>query len=125
MEHLTEPREVLEKLAASLAADGLIKISVPNASGSLKKVRNGNRFGSLSADDQMSIAPLEHINSFTHDSLVAFGKTLGLKPMRPSFYQLYNCASGMLQPKNFARIFARPIYRHVYPRSTFVYFERA
>ena len=65
------------------------------------------------------------INSFTHDSLVAFGKTVGLKPVRPSFYQLYNSASGMLQPKNVARVVARSVYRHVYPRSTFVYFERA
>ena len=124
-EHLTEPRVVLESLVKSLTPDGLIKISVPDASDSLKKIRLGKHFGTLSDEQQMPIAPLEHINSFTNESLVAFGKTLGLKPMRPNFYKLYNSASGMLQPKNVARVLTRSVYRHIYPRSTFVYFERA
>ena len=124
-EHLTEPRAVLERLVEWLSPDGLIKISVPNASDSLKKIKRSKNFGSLSAECQMPIAPLEHLNSFSNDSLIAFGKSVGLKPMRPSFYQLYSCASGLLQPKNFARIFARHVYRHVFPRSTFIYFERA
>jgi SAM-dependent methyltransferase len=124
-EHLTQPRAVLERLVESLSPDGLIKISVPNAAASLQKIRQGKSFGALSAADQMPIAPLEHINSFTNDSLVAFGKTLGLKPMQPNVYQLYNCASGMLQARNIARLVARSVYRHVFPRSTFVYFQRA
>jgi hypothetical protein len=31
----------------------------------------------------------------------------------------------LLQPKNLARVLARPIYRHIFPRTTFVYFVRA
>jgi 2-polyprenyl-3-methyl-5-hydroxy-6-metoxy-1,4-benzoquinol methylase len=124
-EHLIEPRAVLERLVESLSPDGLIKISVPNASNSLKKIKRSKSFAALSAENQMPIAPLEHLNSFSSDSLIAFGKNMGLKPMRPSFYQLYSCASGLLQPKNFARILARHVYRNVYPRSTFIYFERA
>ena len=38
-EHLTEPREVLARLIESLAPDGLIKISVPDAGGALKRSR--------------------------------------------------------------------------------------
>lgn len=124
-EHLTKPGEILAKLAASLAKDGIIKINVPNAKASLKKLAKGSDFGALSADQQMPIAPFEHINSFTYDSLVGLGKTLGLKPMRPRFYQLYNSASGLFQIKNLVRILARPVYRHVFPRSTFVYFVHA
>lgn len=124
-EHLTEPRAVLESLLASLAMDGLIKISVPNAAVSLKKLAQGSDFDALSAAQQMPIAPLEHINSFNHGSLVAFGKLVGLKPVRPSFYRLYNSASGVLGVKNLVHILTRPVYRHVFPRSTFVYFARA
>jgi hypothetical protein len=124
-EHLTEPRLVLEKLRDALSGDGVIKISVPNAATVLKKISQGKSFGALSAEDQMPIAPLEHINAFSHDSLVAFGKEFGLKPLRPSLYRLYNSASGLLQPKNLARMIARPVYRHVFPRTTFVYFVRA
>jgi|GEM_PF-271961 len=124
-EHLTEPRQVLEKLRDALSGDGVIKISVPDAAAALKKISQGKNFGALSAADQMPIAPLEHINAFSHESLVAFGKELGLKPLRPSLYRLYNSASGLLQPRNLARAVARPVYRHIFPRSTFVYFVRA
>jgi hypothetical protein len=124
-EHLTEPRLVLEKLRNALSGDGVIKISVPDAAAALKKIGQGKNFGALSAGDQMPIAPLEHINAFSHDSLVAFGKEFGLKPLHPSFYRLYNSASGMLQPKNLARVLVRPVYRHVFPQTTFVYFVRA
>lgn len=124
-EHLAEPRIVLDRLVAALAPGGLIKISVPDAATSLKKITRGQSFGALSAWDKMSIAPLEHINAFDHESLVAFGKAAGLQPIRPSFYRLYNGASGLLQPKALFRVLARPVYRHIFPRSTFVYFERA
>ena len=124
-EHLTEPREVLARLIESLAPDGLIKISVPDAGGALKKITRGVRFGNLSPDEQMPIAPLEHINSFNAGSLEAFGKSMGLKLLRPKFRQLYNSASGLMAPKTVARTLLRPVYRHVYPRSTFSYFSRA
>ena len=124
-EHLTEPRDVLARLVASLAPGGMIKISVPDAGLALKKIGQGAKFGTLSPDEQMPIAPLEHINAFSYDSLVSFGQALGLAPLRPSFYQLYNGASGLLQVKNLLRVLARPVYRHVFPRSTFVYFHKA
>ncbi|MDB5947547.1 MAG: Methyltransferase type 12 [Ramlibacter sp.] len=122
-EHLTEPRAVLERLVESLAPAGLIKISVPNAKDALRKLARGD-FGGLSAQDQMPIAPLEHINAFDPDSLVAFGRTVGLKPMRPDLFRLYNSASGLLEIRRLMRTLARPVYRHIYPRSTFVYFAR-
>ena len=122
-EHLTDPREVLGLLIHALAPDGLIKISVPDASNALKKIAGGTSFGQLSPDQQMQVAPLEHINSFNADSLQAFGKSMGLKPLRPSMRKLVNSASGLLEPKALARTVLRPLYRHVYPRSTFMYFQ--
>lgn len=124
-EHLTEPREVLAQLIESLAPDGLIKISVPDAGASLKKITRGVGFGDLAPEEQMPIAPLEHINSFNASSLEAFGKSMGLKLLRPKFRQLYNSASGLMAPKTVARTLLRPVYRHIYPRSTFTYFTRA
>ena len=122
-EHLTDPRGVLEKLVASTVPGGLIKISVPNAKTALRKLSRGN-FGDLAPQDQMPIAPLEHVNSFSPESLAEFGRTLGLKPMRPGFRQLYNSASGLLEMKTLARTLARPVYRHLFPRSTFAYFTK-
>ena len=124
-EHLTDPRKVLAQLIESLTPDGLIKISVPDAGGALKKITRGVGFGDLAPEEQMPIAPLEHINSFSASSLEAFGKSMGLKLVRPKFRQLYNSASGLMAPKTVARTLLRPLYRHVYPRSTFSYFSRA
>jgi SAM-dependent methyltransferase len=124
-EHLVQPREVLQQLVRSLAPGGVIKISVPDCVSALKKIQHGARFETLGADDQMQIAPLEHINSFDASSLVNLGRECGLEPMRPSFAKLYNSASGLLRPKSLARTLGRPFYRHIYPRSTFIYFTAA
>jgi Methyltransferase domain len=124
-EHLTEPREVLARLIESLAPDGLIKINVPNSGTALKKIAHGVGFGQLTPEEQVPIAPLEHINCFCADSLEAFGKSMGLKLIRPKFRQLVNSASGLTEPRTVARTLLRPMYRHVYPRSTFTYFSRA
>jgi SAM-dependent methyltransferase len=124
-EHLVQPREILQELVRSLAPGGVIKISVPDCKSALGKVRRGVRFENLDADDQMQIAPLEHINSFDSASLVNLGRECGLRPIRPSFTKLYNSASGLLRPKSLARTLGRPFYRHVYPGSTFIYFTAA
>jgi hypothetical protein len=124
-EHLVQPKDILQQLVRSLAPGGVIKISVPDCRSALGKIRHGARFESLGTDDQMQIAPLEHINSFDHASLVNLGRECGLRPMRPSFAKLINSASGLLRPKSLARTLGRPFYRHVYPRSTFVYFTAA
>jgi hypothetical protein len=38
--------------------------------------------------------------------------------------QLYNAASGWLEPKEGVRTLLRPFYRHVFPKSTFAYFRK-
>ncbi len=124
LEHIVEPRDLLTRLTASLEVGGIIMISVPNSSRSLRKLRRTRDFSSLSPNDIIPIAPLEHLNSFNYKSLVALADTFGLKPVRPSLYKLYNSASGWLEVKNAIRLIARPLYRHVYPKSTFVYFVR-
>jgi hypothetical protein len=52
------------------------------------------------------------------------GKTAGLRPLQPSLLRLYNSSAGWMSPRSAARQAARGIYRHWYPRSTFVYFVR-
>lgn len=124
-EHLTEPRLVLDKLVQALSVDGVIKISVPDSKESLKKLNHLKDFGALTSEHQMALAPMEHVNSYTHDSLVQLGRSVGLKKICPSFYKLFNSASGLLEVQKFLRVAIRPFYRHIYPRSTFIYFVRA
>lgn len=124
-EHLTEPRLVLDKLVQALSVDGVIKISVPNSKKSLKKLKRLKDFDALTSEHQLVLAPMEHVNSYTHDSLVQLGRSVGLKQICPSFYKLFNSASGLLEVQKLLRVAIRPFYRHIYPRSTFIYFVRA
>lgn len=123
-EHLLEPRDMLERLAGALRPGGLVKISVPNSAKSIRKLLGARDFSRLSDGDIMAIAPFEHINAFTCDSLDALGREAGLRLFRPSLRKLYNSSSGWMEPKGALRTLARPIYRHLYPKSTFVYFMR-
>ena len=124
-EHLVDPRKTLELLARALHDKGLIKVSVPNGRGIEKRLKRLPSMTSVERDYLMPIQPLEHINCFDHSSLVELGRQVGLVPVRPRFRLLYNGASGWFEPKQAMRNLLRPIYRHVYPRSTFVYFTRA
>lgn len=123
-EHLLEPGDMLGQLAAALRPGGLVKISVPNSARSIGKLLRSKDFGALSEGDIMAIAPFEHINAFTYDSLCALGREAGLVPLRPSLRKLYNASSGWMEPKSALKTLARPVYRHLYPKSTFVYFAR-
>lgn len=124
-EHLTHPREVLAILSQALAPAGVLKINVPDARRSLRRAADDASMVSIAHQDIGPIAPLEHVNSFEHASLVAFGRRFGLEPSAPPIRQLYNASSGWLSPRRMVRLLLRPFYRHVYPRTTFVYFRRA
>lgn len=123
-EHLLEPGAILQRLAAALRPCGLLKLSVPNAEKSIRKLLGTRSFSALSDDDIMAIAPFEHINAFTPASLEALAKEAGLSLVRPSLRQLYNSSAAWMEPRAALRALARPVYRHVYPKSTFMYFSR-
>lgn len=124
-EHLLEPRTVLATLVAALAPGGLLKLSVPESRATLRKIERDRSLAGLSKAQFMPVAPLEHVNSFEHRSLVALGRSLGLAPLRPRLAQIFDSASGWWRPRRAARLVARATYRFVYPQSTFVYFVRA
>jgi SAM-dependent methyltransferase len=123
-EHLLEPLEALKHLARSLVIGGILKISVPDSRATLKILRSRHSLGALSAEQLMTVAPLEHVNSFGNASLVALAKTAQLRPLRPSLRLMYNSSSGWLDPMHALKLLVRPIYRHWYPKSTFAYFVK-
>jgi hypothetical protein len=123
-EHLIEPLEVLRHLSRALNRGGLIRISVPDSRVALNNLSGHGSFSKLTASQIMPMAPLEHVNSFEYRSLVAFAKSVGLRVVRPSIVDLYNSSSGWFSIKNALRLCLRPLYRHIYPKSTVVYFGR-
>ena len=81
-EHLTEPATTGARLAAALRPGGILRISVPNGA-SVRELLNAPDFSAPkgTAKSLNAIAPLEHVNCFTHDALVHFASTLGLELM--------------------------------------------
>ena len=123
-EHLIDPLPTLRHLANALDGSGLIRVSVPDARASMRALAKRRDFAALSSQQVMSIAPLEHVNCFDYRSLVALGKFAGLRPVRPGLRHLYNSSSGWFELRNALRLILRPIYRHIFPKSTVVYFCR-
>jgi hypothetical protein len=123
-EHLVEPGDVLRHLAGALAENGLLRISVPNSSSALNAVKRKQSFGALTPEEVMPIHPLEHLNSFEPATLETFGRLAGLAPIQPSLRLLYNSTSGWLSPRAGLKALLRPLYRHVWPKSTIMYFRR-
>jgi hypothetical protein len=108
-----------------LDTNGVLKISVPDCRNALRAAERSADFGELPADAIMPIHPLEHINCFEHATLVRFAQRAGLTLLRPSFLAIYDSSSGWLSPRRALKQFARPFYRHVYPKSTYAFFVRS
>lgn len=121
-EHLVDPESVLVHLVKALRRGGLLKISVPNCANIDKAVAYMKSEADWSWEPLVQIQPIEHLNCFTYDSLVKLASRAGLRPVTPSVFKLWNASSGWLHPLQAARNFLRPLYRHIYPRSTYIFF---
>ena len=76
LEHLPEPYEVIQKLVGLLSNNGYIHIGVPNGA----SVEKAARRNPLSLLKKGPAQPLEHINCFSHKSLITFMKQFDCHP---------------------------------------------
>lgn len=76
LEHVAEPLEIVRNLVGVLRPKGLVRIGVPDGSRFLRR-----RFWRLWRPSNDEVHPLEHINCFTHQTLVRLGETVKLKPL--------------------------------------------
>lgn len=75
LEHLVDPREVLEQLAARMMPGAILIAEVPDTTG-VTDIQ--------SREDFFAIAPLGHINGFTPDSLRQLASRAGFAPVTPA-----------------------------------------
>ena len=117
-EHVPSPQSLLRELAPILDDGGVLYISVPDCRLALVDVRAGKvqLF-------RKSIRPLEHINGFTHTSLIKLARKVGLCPLsnfetaKLFFRQVSSTRNGHLLQAAF-----ETLYR--YDKSTSLYFVR-
>lgn len=95
-EHIVDPLRLLKTVVASLRSGGIAMISVPVGNKIEKSLLNPQWQASKDA-----ILPLEHINCFTHETLIQFGEKAGLRIIAQPFLLGYrqnwkSCLKGFL-----------------------------
>lgn len=125
LEHVPDPHACLSLLARKLHPSGVLRVAVPNARLVARSLKHFDRelkrprLGGLNA-----IAPLEHLNAFSHEGLLQLATRAGLAPVRPAWSLLI--ATTLLTPG--ARAGLKSLLRPFYLRSrhsTQLYFQRA
>lgn len=110
LEHLDDPLSMLEQLAKLLPSGGALVLETPNCEG----VRDLQ-----TREDYYKIHPLEHINAFTHRSLIDIAQRAGFEPaVKPLVFATSD-------PTRAAKSIARHVLDRFRPTSTQLYFEKS
>jgi hypothetical protein len=79
-EHLVDPYEVGLRVVRSLRDGGVLRIGVPNGGNVRGLLRDADWLAPKGSPWSLNaVAPLEHVNCFDHEAIVAFGERLGLR----------------------------------------------
>ncbi len=111
-EHIPDPLGTLKLLVTGLRKGGFIKIAVPNGRKVEQELGNPKWKASKNA-----IAPLEHINCFTHKTLLKLGELANLEEEQPF----------LLNQRHNLKLYLKGIlgkYYHRYFPNTRFYFMR-
>ncbi|MGH9247590.1 MAG: class I SAM-dependent methyltransferase [Acidimicrobiales bacterium] len=124
-EHLVDPLGTARLLAGTLKPNGVLKISVPNG----HRVRRNLALGAWSAPKKSlrtlnAVSPLQHINCFVHQSLVALGEQASLVPVRIPTRLRYRYLPTWERPSSLLRRTVGLHYRAIRAQSTVVWFRR-
>ncbi|MBE2183329.1 MAG: class I SAM-dependent methyltransferase [Anaerolineae bacterium] len=111
-EHLTSPLETLQHLRRGLSPTGIVKISVPNGAHIKEKLKT--KTWDISPHKKKSelnaVAPLEHLNCFTHESLIKMAASAGLRPASISLKTYFNAQIGVIPRAALRRYWQRGTY---------------
>jgi 2-polyprenyl-3-methyl-5-hydroxy-6-metoxy-1,4-benzoquinol methylase len=81
-EHLVNPLETIFYLCNSLKPEGIVRISVPDGSDIKRRLEINDWTAPKNSQDSLNpIAPLEHLNCYSHTSLVHMAESAGLVPL--------------------------------------------
>jgi len=82
-EHLPNPLATFQYLCNSLKPDGVIKISVPNGWDIKRRLAIMDWTAAKGSKNSLNpVAPLEHINCFTHRAIVKMAEISGYEPVK-------------------------------------------
>ncbi|HYJ82992.1 MAG TPA: methyltransferase domain-containing protein [Allosphingosinicella sp.] len=129
-EHVPQPLQLLELLAAALAPGGVIKISVPSGEriDRLLEILKEGRFKG-DRDTIMPVQPLEHLNCFRRSSIRTMAGLTGLEPVRPGpwhgyAFLRYPRTIRLSRPKKALKELVRPVYQYRNPSNLYVWLRK-
>ena len=83
LEHVSDPRRIVEYLRGSLKPTGLMKISVPDGEDIRRRLRIGNWEAPKGTRNSLNpVAPMEHVNCFSRRSLLRMADLAGFVPVK-------------------------------------------
>jgi len=129
LEHVSDPRRIVEYLRGSLKPNGLMNIRVPDGQDIRRRLRIGDWNAPKGTRNSLNpVAPVEHINCFTRSSMLKMAELIGLVPLKlrawsPPDRRILDCT---------VRDVLLPFYRSYVkvktgqnPWSTSIYFRKA
>jgi 2-polyprenyl-3-methyl-5-hydroxy-6-metoxy-1,4-benzoquinol methylase len=126
LEHVVDPLETLTYIAGSLSPGGLLKVSVPDGADLKARLRRGRWMAPEgSADSLLSITPLQHINCFHHDALVAMARRAGLRVADIPLTAQLSATVDRFTPAQIVNGLTRPLGRALLTRDTYLFLQRA
>jgi hypothetical protein len=126
MEHLTDPLGVARLLAGLLQPWGMMKWSTPNNPELPRLLRAAQASGDESVLNPKtidSLAPLEHVNLFSNESLKFLGRQVGLEPVRLPFWKWMGAGQIWNLPRQLNRNLIVPLKRFRM-KGTYLWFKR-
>ena len=83
LEHVSDPRRIVEYLRGSLKPTGLMKICVPDGEDIRRRLRIGDWKAPKGTRNSLNpVAPMEHVNCFTRSSLLRMADLAGFVPLK-------------------------------------------
>jgi 2-polyprenyl-3-methyl-5-hydroxy-6-metoxy-1,4-benzoquinol methylase len=119
LEHLPEPHETIEKLVNTMSPNGYMHIGVPNG----KSIPIDAQKNPLSLIRKGPAHPLEHINIFSHGSLIAFMKQFNCYPVQQKEGFL-RCTKTSLLLRDATLMAARMLPASIFPHKTNLLFQK-
>ncbi len=125
-EHLVDPSDVATRLSGALSENGILKISVPIGIRARRRLEIGDWTAKQGDPHSLhDVAPLDHINCFLNESLVALGRRAGLEEVPIPAKLRYKYAPMWERPSRLLRRTVGQHYRAVRKQITGMWFRRS
>ncbi|HZL34516.1 MAG TPA: class I SAM-dependent methyltransferase [Tepidisphaeraceae bacterium] len=125
-EHIPQPLAMLRHLVGGLAPDGLIRLSVPDGRDIKRRLRSPDwTAGKYTANSLNAVAPLEHVNCYTHDSLCKMAALAGLVPVEIPLSVQYQSLVDWKPPAKMLKNLIRPLWNKYLRKQTSILFGHA